>query len=75
VRRWAEGSEVFLILHFGGAEKKVSVPLPAGKWAKLLDSAEPKWLGAGGQLPERLHSEGAATLPLSPVSFALFGRA
>jgi maltooligosyltrehalose trehalohydrolase len=75
VRRWAEGSEVFMILHFGGAEKKVNLPLPTGEWAKVIDSAEAKWLGAGSELPDRLRSEGASTLPLSPVSCALYGRA
>jgi len=75
VRRWADGSEILLLLHFGGAEKKVKIPLPSGEWAKLLDSAERKWLGSGSDLPDRLYSNGEAVLPLSPVSCALYGRA
>src|SRR5262249_19920230 len=64
VRRWAEGSEVLLVLHFGGAEKRVPLPVPAAEWEKVLDSAEGRWLGAGSALPERFRSEGAVTLPL-----------
>ena len=74
VRRWAEGSEVLLVLHFGGAEKRVPVPIPAGAWTKLLDSAEGRWLGAGSAMPERLQSAGEVTLPLSPVSAVLYQR-
>jgi maltooligosyltrehalose trehalohydrolase len=74
LQRWAEESGVVLVLHFGGAEKKVALPVPAGEWRKLLDSAEGRWLGAGSALPERVRSEGAVTLALSPVSAALYER-
>jgi maltooligosyltrehalose trehalohydrolase len=74
VRRWAEGSEVLLVLHFCGAERRVKLPAPAGDWRKLLDSAERRWLGAGSELPERFRSEGEVSLALSPVSCALYER-
>jgi maltooligosyltrehalose trehalohydrolase len=72
LRRWSpDGNEVFLLLHFGPA---ASCPIPAGRWRKLLDSAEPRWLGAGGTLPEGVTSAGEVVLPVGSTSCVLYCR-
>lgn len=74
VRRWLENDEVLVIYHFGPSPLELTLPVPAGLWQKLLDSAEPKWLGPGSALPEILASSGEASLTLAPQSLVLFAR-
>jgi maltooligosyltrehalose trehalohydrolase len=74
VRRWASDEEAFQVFNLGKARVEVSLPVPTGDWQKKLDSAEERWLGSGSRLPELLHSKGQVTLPIGPLSFALFVR-
>jgi maltooligosyltrehalose trehalohydrolase len=72
LRRWSDSEEAGAIFHFGGAEVVVNLPLPRGRWDKLLDSAAPRWHGAGSAGPETLHSEGEVSLALPPWSWVLY---
>jgi maltooligosyltrehalose trehalohydrolase len=74
LRRWSGKSEVFAVFSFGDAEATMAVSVPAGRWRKLLDSADERWQGKGTSVPEILHSEGEATLTLSPMALALFAK-
>jgi maltooligosyltrehalose trehalohydrolase len=74
LRRWSGKSEVFAVFNFGDAEATVTVSVPGGRWRKLLDSADERWQGKGTSVPEILHSEGEATLTLSPMALALFAK-
>jgi len=73
-RRWAGASEVFAAFNFGDAPASLSLPVPAGRWRRLLDSADESWLGNGSLTPNLLRSEGQVTLALSPNAFALFAK-
>ena len=50
----------------------MDLPLPAGRWAKRLDSAEARWLGAGSALPEVVEANGAGRVTVSPWSVAVY---
>jgi hypothetical protein len=43
----------------------MTVPLPAGKWTKRLDSADHRWSGPGCAAPDEVTSEGEATIDLA----------
>ncbi len=72
VRRWHDGEEVAAMFHFGHATEAAELPLPAGKWRKILDSGEERWYGTGSPLPAVLDSPGEVSLTLPPTMFALF---
>ena len=74
LRRWGGDSEVFAVFSFGEAQAVLGLPVPTGRWRKLLDSADERWNGGDTSLPEMLESEGKARLTLSPRAAALFGR-
>lgn len=74
VRRWLENDEVLAVYHFGPYPRKLTLPVPAGHWQKLLDSAEQKWFGPGSSLPKTLASSGETSLTLAPQSLVLFAR-
>jgi len=63
------------ICHFGDSVVSAGIPLPAGRWAKLLDSSDSRWGGAGGALPKTFHSQGAVTVSLCPWAFVLLSMA
>jgi maltooligosyltrehalose trehalohydrolase len=72
VRRWYGVDETLGIFHFGPASHEMTLPFPAGRWQKLVDSADRNWLGPGSSIPETLASTGEATLTLPPQVFVLF---
>src|SRR5262249_8692802 len=74
VRRWTEGDEAFQVLNFGTGPATLTVPVPQGRWHKVLDSAEVRWLGGGSGLPDRLLSEGEAEVAVRPLAFVLYSR-
>jgi maltooligosyltrehalose trehalohydrolase len=75
VRRWhPDGDAVILVLNFGTAASQQRWDVPAGRWRKLLDSAEPRWQGGGGTLPGDLSSSGAVVLPIGPAQCVLYRR-
>lgn len=72
LRRWSGDDEVIIAFNFGDSAAAFTLPIPAGRWRKRLDSAEEQWQGTGSSLPEMLHSDGQTRLMLSPRAFALF---
>ncbi|KUK41393.1 MAG: Malto-oligosyltrehalose trehalohydrolase [Clostridia bacterium 62_21] len=74
VRRRGGTEEVFTALYFGDTEATVTLPLPAGRWRKRLDTAEERWLGGGSAVPAALNSTGEVRLTLSPRTCVLFAR-
>lgn len=67
-RRCDARSHVAVAFYFGAEPKPVELPLPAGFWRLLLDSAEQRWNGLGGVLPSGLKSSGKVQLVLNPWS-------
>ncbi|MEW6112372.1 MAG: malto-oligosyltrehalose trehalohydrolase [Thermodesulfobacteriota bacterium] len=59
------------VFHFGQARTEVPLPLPAGQWRKLLDSAAERWNGPGSVVSEVLDSDGELALSLAPHSVVL----
>jgi maltooligosyltrehalose trehalohydrolase len=72
IQRWSEGDEVVLVFNFSQDQSSVTLPMPAGRWHKRLDSAEERWQGKGSTIPEQLDTKGKVTLTLTPWALALF---
>jgi maltooligosyltrehalose trehalohydrolase len=70
----AATSEACIILCFGREPCPVDLPFAAGRWARLLDSSEERWLGAGAMLPDVVEAGGPLHGTLGPWSAALFAR-
>lgn len=73
-RRWDGAEHTLCCFHFGGETATVSLELPAGRWRKELDSAEPRWEGPGSALPSELGVSGETVLELAPWSVGVFSR-
>jgi maltooligosyltrehalose trehalohydrolase len=72
LRRGSDSEEAGAIFHFGRTEESLNVPLPRGRWHKLLDSAARRWNGPGNAGPESMDSEGEVSLTLPPWSWLLY---
>lgn len=70
LRRWNQDSRIYCIMNFNESEMPFEATPPDGNWQKILDSAEPKWQGAGSSLPEKLSQPGELTI--QPHSFAIY---
>jgi maltooligosyltrehalose trehalohydrolase len=73
LRRWCAGRQTFILLHFNDCRREVRLPVPSGSWAKLLDSAEERWLGTGSSIPAQADSRGEITAVVAPWQFAVLG--
>jgi len=73
VRRWNGSGEVVLIFCFSELQMTVPLPLPVGRWKKILDSADQGWLGPASLLPEEIESDGRVELPLPPQVVVILG--
>ena len=70
---WSEDEqEAFLIFAFGEQETSPALPLPAGRWTKILDSAEERWGGAGSAAPAEVESRGEAAVTVAGRSVVLY---
>lgn len=74
VVRSGERSEVAVVFHFGDADTTLSVPLPDGNWARILDSSDERWGGPGTLTPELAPASGGAALRMRAKSLAVFRR-
>jgi maltooligosyltrehalose trehalohydrolase len=70
MRRWQNGSEVLVLFNFGSDAAGFAVT-PAGRWRKMLDSADRKWAGPGGLLPEGIIS--GKGISIAGRSVAVYG--
>jgi maltooligosyltrehalose trehalohydrolase len=74
VRRWNVGSEVMVAFNFNTERVTALLPIPTGKWNRLLDSSDGQWRGNGSPSPPEFQSEGEYTLTLDAESFSLYKR-
>ncbi|MFC1893046.1 malto-oligosyltrehalose trehalohydrolase [Chloroflexota bacterium] len=72
VRRLNGGSEVVTAFNFNTERATATLPVPAGQWYKLLDSADKLWEGNGSTGPEKFHSEGEYALILDAKALLLY---
>jgi maltooligosyltrehalose trehalohydrolase len=72
VRRWSGSDQSFAAYNFNDDAATLRLPVPSGTWRKLLDSADPRWGGSGGSIPNAISSLGTASITLGPKSLVLF---
>jgi len=73
LRRWNSGDEAIVFLCFSASAVTATPRLPEGRWRKILDSSEQRWLGPGEPLPEWI-SGGAAPIRFNPHSVTVYQR-
>jgi maltooligosyltrehalose trehalohydrolase len=69
IRRWNGPSQVLILLNFK-SENIEANSSAAGRWIKILDSAEQEWLGPGALSQQRILENTFITL--RPLSFVLY---
>jgi maltooligosyltrehalose trehalohydrolase len=74
LRRWNEKEDVVILLYAGEERVQTAVPLPEGRWEKLLDSAEIHWGGPGSIIADAIFSDGGLWMELAPFAFLVLGR-
>jgi maltooligosyltrehalose trehalohydrolase len=74
LRRWRNAQERFAVFNFEKDASSLRLPIPCGRWEKVLDSAQDRWGGPGSGIPEQLDSAGEANFAMPPSSFAVFKR-
>ncbi len=79
LHRWQEESQIFSILNFASEAVSFAPTIPKGKWHKILDSAEPKWMGTGSSLPDAIAKRarfgaiaGEPELTIKPQSLVVY---
>ncbi|WP_036484904.1 malto-oligosyltrehalose trehalohydrolase [Myxosarcina sp. GI1] len=70
LHRWQDNSQIFSILNFADEAVNFTDNIPTGKWQKILDSADPKWMGNGASLPNAIESP--EKLSIQPRSIAIY---
>jgi len=74
MHRWHDANQALAVFHFGSAPRNLKLAMPAGRWRRILDSADEQWHGPGSSAPAELRSTGAAEFAASPRSVVLFIR-
>jgi maltooligosyltrehalose trehalohydrolase len=72
IRRWSGESQACIAFHFGETAVDVDVPIPEGRWKRLLDYADKMPETSGVRAGEYLNSSGVARLKLEPWQFCVF---
>jgi maltooligosyltrehalose trehalohydrolase len=67
--------EAVLVMHFNKEACTLSLPMQAGTWHRILDSAEKCWGGPGSIVPATVDSGGVCTLSLPGESVVVLFRA
>jgi len=70
--RFNNGRRILGIMNFNKDQITTVIDLPEGRWNKLLDSADSRWMGPGALLPDVLSHD--ATYRIPPLSFVLYER-
>ena len=70
-RMWKEGSTAFWLANLDGEAKTAGLPLPHGRWNRVIDSCDVAWDGPGSLLPGRL-DEPWPDVAVGAFGFALF---
>ena len=70
IRRWHEQSQGISVMNFNTKDVSFRSCFPYGRWGKVMDSSDKKWMGAGPLLPLKIEQE--EELTIRPLSFALY---
>ena len=68
------GAEVCIAFSFADGARTAELPVPAGRWGRVLDSADERWLGPGSEVPAVVESDGAVELTLRPHGVVVLAR-
>jgi maltooligosyltrehalose trehalohydrolase len=74
VHTWSQTSELLTVFHFGSHAATANITWPPGRWHKILDSAEPKWNGAGDSPPVCIESPEAIQISLGAHAVVVYRR-
>ncbi|MFH1458307.1 MAG: DUF3459 domain-containing protein [Candidatus Omnitrophota bacterium] len=72
LRRRFTVNEIFCMMNFNKKEAFISNSIPQGRWKKVIDSTESKWMGPGSKLPEFIEQK--EEFNLGPSAFALYSK-
>jgi maltooligosyltrehalose trehalohydrolase len=72
VQRQSGGDRALMMANLASIEACVELSIPAGRWHKVVDSAEPKWRGSGSALADEIIGGAAQRFALPARSLALF---
>jgi maltooligosyltrehalose trehalohydrolase len=72
VRRWSGDSQAFIAFHFGDAKAEIEMPVPKGRWKKVMDTAERNAPAGTNDAAEFLDSAGRMRLGLRPWNCVLY---
>jgi hypothetical protein len=68
-KRWDDASQVFIVHHFDQVPTEVELPIPPGRWSRILDSDDARWGGKGSPTGRVFQSSGDVRLFLGPFAF------
>lgn len=74
IRRWSEIEDVCTIFHAGKTPVSARVPLSAGCWKKLVDSADIEWGGSNSTLAGTIDSDGEVVMELPLYAFIVLSK-
>ncbi|MDO9111046.1 MAG: DUF3459 domain-containing protein, partial [Desulfatirhabdiaceae bacterium] len=69
IRRWNDTEDICIIFHAADTPIYGPVPLPAGSWKKVINSAEKQWGSSGSAIEDTIASDGEVAIELSPYNF------
>ncbi len=72
VHRWHQSDRIALLLSLTRDVSRMATPMPEGRWRKVLDSSDIRWLGPGTQVADIVQSDGEVTIEMAPFSLVLF---
>ncbi|MFO8166127.1 MAG: DUF3459 domain-containing protein, partial [Desulfatiglandales bacterium] len=70
VRRWHEESHVCSVMNFSSQEIAYHIDLGPGRWRKVIDSSEKRWMGTGSLMPGWYVS--GRSVAMNALSFVLY---
>jgi hypothetical protein len=71
LHHWSREEEAFVIFHADDKEVSATIPLPAGRWDKQLDSGDAGWGGPGSRIPSSVESSGEVRMEMLPYRLLL----
>jgi maltooligosyltrehalose trehalohydrolase len=75
VLRRTATAQVCCIYSFNATRQEVAIPLPAGSWEKLMDSAATEWGGVGEAAPRTIAAHGAeSSLKIGAFNLVVYQR-
>lgn len=74
IRRWSDTEEICIVFHADETPVSARIPLPVGRWKKLVDSTDVEWGGSGSALGGAIDSDGEVVMALSAYAFMVLSK-